>query len=466
MSVPKNNLEVLITGKTKDFEKVKKKVETLVPKITPKKDFTTKIRADIYEKLSKALPEFRKKYEKALDELIKKTAEFEFAQKAAKDSMEQMGKGAGAAFEKLFASLGQDKLKNANRNFKTFAEGLETSFKDSVKSMAAGISTDVITSPFKELAKTAKNELSDIIKSAVFDPIKTHSKAALAGQNYTADLVGSKLAGTSGTVAALAALYTLAQGGSGSEAFRAGFKSGVTNFAAGGPFGALAVAAFQNREALQINENRDKLNEVVLDKFLGLNAFGKKNVDPHTRGLANIAASKRILEGTNQAIARALGAGRYPILDAPTLGHPSHTEASLDAFFRLNPFPAGTSENLLRDLNDDYGLTATRQSAYDLDDGDEEGRFYTDDTVRRVHKGEHTLNLNHPTSQRALNEAVERSVGPAVERAMGKSGGGQIIHNHFDMRGMFVLDDRTVTKLTDKIEDKQRSRRRYGRGSS
>ncbi|MBT5366793.1 MAG: hypothetical protein HOL05_02015, partial [Nitrospinaceae bacterium] len=181
MSVPKNNLEVLITGKTKDFEKVKKKVETLVPKITPKKDFTTKIRADIYEKLSKALPEFRKKYEKALDELIKKTAEFEFAQKAAKDSMEQMGKGAGAAFEKLFASLGQDKLKNANRNFKTFAEGLETSFKDSVKSMAAGISTDVITSPFKELAKTAKNELSDIIKSAVFDPIKTHSKAALGG---------------------------------------------------------------------------------------------------------------------------------------------------------------------------------------------------------------------------------------------------------------------------------------------
>ena len=48
--------------------------------------------------------------------------------------------------------------------------------------------------------------------------------------------------------------------------------------------------------------------------------------------------------------------------------------------------------------------------------GDEEGKFYSGDTVRRVHRGEHTLNVNHPRSQDAL---AASKTGPALGKLFG-----------------------------------------------
>ena len=37
-------------------------------------------------------------------------------------------------------------------------------------------------------------------------------------------------------------------------------------------------------------------------------------------------------------------------------------------------------------------------------------------------------------------------------------------HNHFDLRGGVVLDNRAMEKFVDQLEDYQRGKRRYGRG--
>lgn len=51
-----------------------------------------------------------------------------------------------------------------------------------------------------------------------------------------------------------------------------------------------------------------------------------------------------------------------------------------------------------------------------------------------------------------------------VAHESGGSIGHTTINNHNDFRGSFVMDDRTTKKITEKIEDHQRGRRRYGRG--
>lgn len=316
--------------------------------------------------------------------------------------------------------------------------------------------------------------------------------AALAGQNYTADLFGSKLAGGSATVAAIAAALTLARGGSGSDAGKNALKSGVTSFIAGGlgggmltagGFGAgLALMAVQNREALKLNENRDKVNEQVLDKFFGLGAFGKRGLSPEEYGRRNINAirdfttlaegapglrgkAERTIEDAviaftggdpnyAEKVARAIGARRF---DSASFDPDSGDATPPRPSIKLHEF-LGVSPEAFRALSSGEAVSGLKkQIALVMGEGDEEGRYYTQDTVRRVHKGEHTLNLNHPTSQRALNEAVAN--------AMNQNGGGHTTIN-VDMRGAYFPDRRTMNRFYDDLEDIRRGRRRYGRGSS
>ncbi len=272
--------------------------------------------------------------------------------------------------------------------------------------------------------------------------------AALAGQDYTADTAGFGRAGGSGAAAAVAALVTLAQGGSASDAGRNAFKTAVVSFVFG-PFAPL-VAMIQAREALQLNQNRDKASAFVNKITGGFLGSRRNNATPEEYGRANIENSKRILEGANRAIIGALGAGKYPTLDAPTLGVPDQTRAGINAFFKSNPLPIGTNDDLLRDLRDDYGLSPVKMAAL-LGDGDEVGRFYTGDTVRRVHKGEHTLNLDHPNSTAVIDDAIEKS----LRRVLGKGGfgGGDM---NINLAGAIFADQRGIGALTDLLDQYKR----------
>ena len=90
--------------------------------------------------------------------------------------------------------------------------------------------------------------------------------------------------------------------------------------------------------------------------------------------------------------------------------------------------------------------------------GDAEGRYYTGDTIRRVHEGEHTLNLNHPRSMDALAGGLERALRRIF--ADGRGAGGTAVN--VDLRGAFFPDRRSVEKLFDLLDDYGRGRRSYG----
>ena len=80
--------------------------------------------------------------------------------------------------------------------------------------------------------------------------------------------------------------------------------------------------------------------------------------------------------------------------------------------------------------------------------------------MRRVHRGEHTLNVNHPRSQDALAAGMGRALDRAIEKR-GGSLGHTTINNHFDFSGSVLQDERAMNKLVDKIEDVQRGRRNH-----
>jgi len=66
--------------------------------------------------------------------------------------------------------------------------------------------------------------------------------------------------------------------------------------------------------------------------------------------------------------------------------------------------------------------------------------------------------------ERRMRAEDNKELAHMIVSGLKAAGFGQTINNNIDMRGSFVMDDRTTQKITEKIEDYQRGRRRYGRG--
>ena len=239
--------------------------------------------------------------------------------------------------------------------------------------------------------------------------------------------------------------------------------AGATGFAAFGP----AAGAFLLTDVLF---NKGGAIKQVLS-FLGFKGF-RSRATPFTRGIANLAQAAGLYialdrfrktgvadEARLLQLPRAVYEGRMSV-DPPLLEKAGLT-------FQLIQRAAGKAgispqEGVKRYFG--QGLYSSYLGALPIviDEGDAAGRFVKRSALRLVGEAgpEHIVNVNHPQSI----DFFQRGVRPIIRDAIREeTGGGEAHVYHIHIEGN-LSDDRTLEKLSRKLEDINRRRRRYGRG--
>ena len=239
--------------------------------------------------------------------------------------------------------------------------------------------------------------------------------------------------------------------------------AGATGLAAFGP----AAGAFLLTDVLF---NKGGAIKQVLS-FLGFKGF-RSRATPFTRGIANLAQAAGLYialekfrktgvadEARLLQLPRAVYEGRMSV-DPPLLEKAGLT-------FQLIQRAAGKAgispqEGVKRYFG--QGLYASYLEALPIviDEGDAAGRFVKRSALRLVGEAgpEHIMNVNHPQSI----DFFQRGVRPIIRDAIREETGGGDSHvYHIHIEGN-LSDDRTLEKLSRKLEDINRRRRRYGRG--
>ncbi|MYA96078.1 MAG: hypothetical protein F4X91_06685 [Nitrospinae bacterium] len=237
--------------------------------------------------------------------------------------------------------------------------------------------------------------------------------------------------------------------------------AGATGLAAFGP----AAGAFLLTDVLF---NKGGAIKQVLS-FLGFKGF-RSRATPFTRGIANLAQAAGLYialdrfrktgvadEARLLQLPRAVYEGRMSV-DPPLLEKAGLT-------FQLIQRAAGKAgispqEGVKRYFG--QGLYASYLGALPIEEGDAAGRFVKRSALRLVGEAgpEHIMNVNHPQSI----DFFQRGVRPIIRDAIREETGGGDSHvYHIHIEGN-LSDDRTLEKLSRKLEDINRRRRRYGRG--
>ena len=238
--------------------------------------------------------------------------------------------------------------------------------------------------------------------------------------------------------------------------------SGATGLAAFGP----AAGAFLLTDVLF---NKGGAIKQVLS-FLGFKGFRNRST-PFTRGIANLGQAA----GLYLALKRFRKTG--VAVEAEYLKPPKAVfegKMSVDPFllekaglaFQVIQRAAGEAgispqEGVKRYFG--QGLYASYLGALPIEEvGDAAGRFVKRSALRLVGEAgpEHIMNVNHPQSIDFFQRGVRPIIRDAIRDEMGGGGGDTHVY-HIHIEGN-LSDNRTLEKLSRKLEDINRRRRRYG----
>ena len=238
--------------------------------------------------------------------------------------------------------------------------------------------------------------------------------------------------------------------------------AGATGLAAFGP----AAGAFLLTDVLF---NKGGAIKQVLS-FLGFKGFRNRST-PFTRGIANLAQAAGLYialdkfrktgvadEARLLQLPRAVYEGRMSV-DPPLLEKAGLT-------FQLIQRAAGKAgispqEGVKRYFG--KGLYGAYLGALPIEEGDAAGRFVKRSALRLVGEAgpEHIMNVNHPQSIDFFQRSVRPIIRDAIREETGGGGGDTHVY-HIHIEGN-LSDNRTLEKLSRKLEDINKRRRRYGR---
>ncbi len=238
--------------------------------------------------------------------------------------------------------------------------------------------------------------------------------------------------------------------------------AGATGLAAFGP----AAGAFLLTDVLF---NKGGAIKQVLS-FLGFKGFRDRST-PFTRGIANLAQAAGLYialdkfrktgvadEARLLPLPKAVYEGRMSV-DPPLLEKAGLT-------FQLIQRAAGKAgispqEGVKRYFG--KGLYNAYLGSFPIEEGDAAGRFVKRSALRLVGEAgpEHIMNVNHPQSIDFFQRGVRPIIRDAIRDGM-VGGGGEAHVYHIHIEGN-LSDNRTLEKLSRKLEDINRRRRRYGR---
>ncbi len=238
--------------------------------------------------------------------------------------------------------------------------------------------------------------------------------------------------------------------------------AGATGLAAFGP----AAGAFLLTDVLF---NKGGAIKQVLS-FLGFKGFRNRST-PFTRGIANLAQAAGLYialdkfrktgvadEARLLQLPRAVYEGRMSV-DPPLLEKAGLT-------FQLIQRAAGKAgispqEGVKRYFG--KGFYGAYLGALPIEEGDAAGRFVKRSALRLVGEAgpEHIMNVNHPQSIDFFQRGVRPIIRDAIREETGGGGGDSHVY-HIHIEGN-LSDNRTLEKLSRKLEDINKRRRRYGR---
>ncbi len=238
--------------------------------------------------------------------------------------------------------------------------------------------------------------------------------------------------------------------------------AGATGLAAFGP----AAGAFLLTDVLF---NKGGAIKQVLS-FLGFKGFRNRST-PFTRGIANLAQAAGLYialdkfrktgvadEARLLQLPRAVYEGRMSV-DPPLLEKAGLT-------FQLIQRAAGKAgispqEGVKRYFG--KGFYGAYLGALPIEEGDAAGRFVKRSALRLVGEAgpEHIMNVNHPQSIDFFQRGVRPIIRDAIREETGGGGGDSHVY-HIHIEGN-LSDNRTLEKLSRKLEEINRRRRRYGR---
>ena len=235
--------------------------------------------------------------------------------------------------------------------------------------------------------------------------------------------------------------------------------SGATGIAALGP----AAGAFLLTDVLF---NKGGAIKQVLS-FLG---FKRKKSTPFTRGIANLGqaaglylalekfretgvAEKAQYLTLPQAVYEGKMSVDVPLLEKAGLAFQVIQRAAGEA--GISP-----QEGVKRYFGKDFYSVYLK--ALPIEEGDAAGRFVKRSALRLVGEAgpEHIMNVNHPQSIDFFQRGVRPIIRDAIRDEMGGGGGDTHVY-HIHIEGN-LSDNRTLEKLSRKLEDINRRRRRYG----
>ena len=240
--------------------------------------------------------------------------------------------------------------------------------------------------------------------------------------------------------------------------------AGATGLAAFGP----AAGAFLLTDVLF---NKGGAIKQVLS-FLGFKGFRDRST-PFTRGIANLAQAAGLYialdkfrktgvadEARLLSLPRAVYEGRMSV-DPPLLEKAGLT-------FQLIQRAAGKAgispqEGVKRYFGQSLYSSYLGALPVLIDEGDAAGRFVKRSALRLVGEAgpEHIMNVNHPQSIDFFQRGVRPIIRDAIREETGVGGGDSHVY-HIHIEGN-LSDNRTLEKLSRKLEDINRRRRRYGR---
>ena len=238
--------------------------------------------------------------------------------------------------------------------------------------------------------------------------------------------------------------------------------AGATGLAAFGP----AAGAFLLTDVLF---NKGGAIKQVLS-FLGFKGFRDRST-PFTRGIANLAQAAGLYialdkfrktgvadEARLLQLPKAVYEGRMSV-DPPLLEKAGLT-------FQLIQRAAGKAgispqEGVKRYFG--KGLYGAYLGALPIEEGDAAGRFVKRSALRLVGEAgpEHIMNVNHPQSIDFFQRGVRPIIRDAIREETGGGGGDSHVY-HIHITGN-LSDNRTLEKLSRKLEEINKRRRRYGR---
>ncbi len=237
--------------------------------------------------------------------------------------------------------------------------------------------------------------------------------------------------------------------------------SGATGLAAFGP----AAGAFLLTDVLF---NKGGAIKQALS-FLGIKGLISDST-PFTRGIGNLAQAAELYlalrnfrttgvadEPINLSIPKAVYEGRMSV-DGILLRTAGST------FQRIQRAAGRTGISPQEGVRRYFGkeLHAAYLNALPVFEGDAAGRFVKRSALRLVGEAgpEHIMNVNHPQSIDFFQRGVQPIIRDAIREELGERGGDTHIY-HIHIEGN-LSDNRTLEKLSRKLEDINKRRRRYG----